>query len=628
MHIQFRPSFHSRTHSEAEARLCRHNPEQNLPDAEQSLKAGADMLANTHLQSVLVAHMRVINSSTFADETLTPADRANFFAFLTRDMLSGGVPLPGRPDYRGIARDRIRAADPFSIGPTMDENEVKRLNEIQESWTKNTEQAIPAELIERNIRKFLEWRNTLNGILRERNIMIPNSESVDLPATQNNLTRNEYFELMVLIKEGPIWTAQLRKISAGGIPAIRKFMAGTDMRPTIERYNIVRTDVTLDQMGPTEVLSRFGIVLGHILRHEYQEQRQRLPNGGPDAALWEERPMLAHRFLSSTQFSSLEGNRIFLDALQFYFDPSVPRDPSAVHRSGMREGDVRVILSQVVQSLLLSNAYAVNSAEQRAKLRNQLNVGQQIEKQAAQIGNYIMDLQNHPVGSVAVGLVAFLALRKAYRWIFKEDHYMITNLLGYGAIGGLAVGLYQQNRSGTAWWNDLARTIDRQRGEELLRNPNQRTVSSYWARECNLTDPRQMYCLSIMEEQPITQVLDWYRQKAVNPGANVPMPFQLGRFRNLFGESQPLEVQQLFFTTLKALFINRGQAARRGGWHLDLRNGLKTSAKLEQARAILRKEVPFYEKDRFFAPDINAATELLASRCLSELVSAKLLPSL
>jgi len=61
---------------------------------------------------------------------------------------------------------------------------------------------------------------------------------------------------------------------------------------------------------------------------------------------------------------------------------------------------------------------------------------------------------------------------------------------------------------------------------------------------------------------------------------------------------------------------------------LDLRNGLKTSPKLEQARAILRKEVPFYEKDRFFAPDINAATQLLASRCLTELVPAKLLPSL
>ena len=60
---------------------------------------------------------------------------------------------------------------------------------------------------------------------------------------------------------------------------------------------------------------------------------------------------------------------------------------------------------------------------------------------------------------------------------------------------------------------------------------------------------------------------------------------------------------------------------------LDLRGGLKTSAKLEQARGLLRAEVPFYEKDRFFAPDINAASELLASRCLNELVTAQLLPS-
>jgi len=61
---------------------------------------------------------------------------------------------------------------------------------------------------------------------------------------------------------------------------------------------------------------------------------------------------------------------------------------------------------------------------------------------------------------------------------------------------------------------------------------------------------------------------------------------------------------------------------------LDLRNGLKTSPKLEQARAILRKEVPFYEKDRFFAPDINAATYLLVSRSLTGLIAAALLPSL
>ena len=61
---------------------------------------------------------------------------------------------------------------------------------------------------------------------------------------------------------------------------------------------------------------------------------------------------------------------------------------------------------------------------------------------------------------------------------------------------------------------------------------------------------------------------------------------------------------------------------------LDFREGHKTSAKLEQARAALRERVAHYEQDRFFAPDIEAASELLASRCLNDLVPAQLLPSL
>ncbi|MCY1458999.1 Histidine ammonia-lyase [compost metagenome] len=61
---------------------------------------------------------------------------------------------------------------------------------------------------------------------------------------------------------------------------------------------------------------------------------------------------------------------------------------------------------------------------------------------------------------------------------------------------------------------------------------------------------------------------------------------------------------------------------------LDFRTGLKTSPKLEQARGLLRAQVPYYQEDRFFAPDIEAASTLLASGCLNGLVPAKLLPSL
>ncbi|MDA7084815.1 histidine ammonia-lyase [Pseudomonas sp. SA3-5] len=60
---------------------------------------------------------------------------------------------------------------------------------------------------------------------------------------------------------------------------------------------------------------------------------------------------------------------------------------------------------------------------------------------------------------------------------------------------------------------------------------------------------------------------------------------------------------------------------------LDFREGLKSSVKLEQARQVLRARVAHYQQDRFFAPDIEAASELLESRCLSDLLPAQLLPS-
>lgn len=46
---------------------------------------------------------------------------------------------------------------------------------------------------------------------------------------------------------------------------------------------------------------------------------------------------------------------------------------------------------------------------------------------------------------------------------------------------------------------------------------------------------------------------------------------------------------------------------------LDFRKGLKSSHLLENFRAVLRKEVPFYDKDRHFAPDIETASRLIWS---------------
>ncbi|MEK9495555.1 histidine ammonia-lyase [Photorhabdus sp. P32] len=53
---------------------------------------------------------------------------------------------------------------------------------------------------------------------------------------------------------------------------------------------------------------------------------------------------------------------------------------------------------------------------------------------------------------------------------------------------------------------------------------------------------------------------------------------------------------------------------------IDFRNGLKSSPILEKARGILRAKVDYYDQDRFFAPDIDAAVKLLAEQHLSSLL--------
>lgn len=58
---------------------------------------------------------------------------------------------------------------------------------------------------------------------------------------------------------------------------------------------------------------------------------------------------------------------------------------------------------------------------------------------------------------------------------------------------------------------------------------------------------------------------------------------------------------------------------------LDFRRPLTASEPLESAHALLRSAVPFYDRDRYFAPDIAAATALIASGELAAGLDAGLL---
>ena len=60
---------------------------------------------------------------------------------------------------------------------------------------------------------------------------------------------------------------------------------------------------------------------------------------------------------------------------------------------------------------------------------------------------------------------------------------------------------------------------------------------------------------------------------------------------------------------------------------LDFRAPLKGSDKIEQAKAMLRDVVSFYDKDRYFAPDIAKSAAIIADGDLNHLIPQGLLPS-
>jgi len=61
---------------------------------------------------------------------------------------------------------------------------------------------------------------------------------------------------------------------------------------------------------------------------------------------------------------------------------------------------------------------------------------------------------------------------------------------------------------------------------------------------------------------------------------------------------------------------------------VDFHAPLKSSKRVEAAKAELRNAVPFYDNDRYFSPDIEKAKQLILSADLNQYMPAQLLPSM
>lgn len=59
---------------------------------------------------------------------------------------------------------------------------------------------------------------------------------------------------------------------------------------------------------------------------------------------------------------------------------------------------------------------------------------------------------------------------------------------------------------------------------------------------------------------------------------------------------------------------------------IDFHRPARSSQRLEEAHAAIRREVPFYAADRFFAPDIEAARTWIKSGRFAALIN-RILPS-
>jgi len=79
---------------------------------------------------------------------------------------------------------------------------------------------------------------------------------------------------------------------------------------------------------------------------------------------------------------------------------------------------------------------------------------------------------------------------------------------------------------------------------------------------------------------------------------------------------------QDIFENVAGILAVEWLAAAQG---LDFRRPMQPSAPLDTARSLLREVVAFYDRDRYFSPDIEAAAELISRGTLSATVSEELL---
>lgn len=581
--------------------------------AAETLEASKEWKKNPEMKAALGLYERPI-VLTRHPVLQNPVDRAYFYALLAHESID-----PTVSDYKDIKRtnpdQNIDPVLPRGVVPELDKGYVlpagKNLDEevgmrlsgflneerqaglgagnidkgrefgtrvagAREDWA--GDQPLRDEAgIDATVDYYVHCRKQLDDLLKLNNIFIPQEQTIDpgLTVTKGgktfeNLRRAEYFQLLVIV-----WERGIGEIAKAGLPLdtekLKKFLKAPDNKEDLERASRMYAERSFEELGPSDTLERFGVTLGPQLRMQYFAMRQGDKPIEP-AEFWLSQPIHALAFLD-LRLPNSAGNKNFMDGLRAYAEPGSREYPVAADGKRMDEKDVKTILQLVAESCKEYELVATRSTVQREKfmVSRGMNLDSTIEKTGSDVWKFMLDFQKHPIASGVLWLGAIAAAKIAWDTL-TAPRARWARWLFLGAMGGVGLGLYQQHKTGKAWWDNLKKSADDFMETDKQKKPEEQTFANYWTDRLQLRDGaanalsgnnHSEAVLATLQEQPVGLVLKWYedaRQTRAATGKLPALPPEFnGKQRRMFGEMAKDDRAALFYNTLDRFFEERGQ---------------------------------------------------------------------
>ncbi len=374
-----------------------------------------------------------------------------------------------------------------------------------------------------------------------------------------------------------------------------------------ERVSTVFTSLSLMRFGTNEALKRFGVELGEHVRQAYFNARMAVhrdsfgaevpsdvasPEFVPPASEWRRNHKAAYEFLKK-HLPAMPGtsNFIFLYSLEYHFVFSdierTAASPSPEEL--MKKDDTEAALELVTQSLMDYEGVMGGSNRQLDTMSKEITLVQNAEAFMGNAWEYMKDIQSHPLGSSLMWLTAIIAARGIMKKLMAGE-FKVWEI---GLIAGAAVGLYQHESKGRAWWNYAFEQYDAFMGREKLKDPRERTLANFWLIENRkvkgetgqfdtLTQDKEQLCLALVGQVPTIEALEWYdewrmwrNRPPASRGPIPAIPIEYYDFYNKLGSSTTdEEVGNYLYLTLQKFFMHRGADIRATHISFDIPAGM------------------------------------------------------